>query len=142
MRKLILSVFILFLLLIGTVSEAQEVMLQWTASIDAPYLHPSEGYRVYMTELEGEYTSNNLIGSTGKNNLSFIATLPGDQAIRWFVITAVDTNYIESDKSNEVCTSDVILGCPGDFDKDGDVDGADLAIFSEDFGRTDCSGGQ
>ncbi len=28
--------------------------------------------------------------------------------------------------------------CEGDFDKDGDVDGSDLAIFAADFGRTDC----
>ena len=30
--------------------------------------------------------------------------------------------------------------CEGDFEGDGDVDGADLAIFAADFGRTDCSG--
>jgi len=30
--------------------------------------------------------------------------------------------------------------CKGDFNDDGDVDGADLAIFAADFGRTDCSG--
>ena len=30
--------------------------------------------------------------------------------------------------------------CEGDFDGDGDVDGADLAIFAADFGRTDCPG--
>jgi len=28
--------------------------------------------------------------------------------------------------------------CEGDFDKDGDVDGSDLALFAVDFGRTDC----
>jgi len=28
--------------------------------------------------------------------------------------------------------------CEGDFDKDNDVDGADLAVFAADFGRTDC----
>jgi len=28
--------------------------------------------------------------------------------------------------------------CKGDFDRDGDVDGSDLAIFAADFGRTDC----
>ncbi len=28
--------------------------------------------------------------------------------------------------------------CEGDFDGDGDVDGSDLAVFSADFGRTDC----
>jgi hypothetical protein len=28
--------------------------------------------------------------------------------------------------------------CEGDFDYDGDVDGTDLSVFAEDFGRTDC----
>lgn len=28
--------------------------------------------------------------------------------------------------------------CKGDFDSDGDVDGSDLAVFTSDFGRTDC----
>ena len=28
--------------------------------------------------------------------------------------------------------------CEGDFNKDGDVDGSDLALFAADFGRTDC----
>ena len=28
--------------------------------------------------------------------------------------------------------------CDGDFDRDGDVDGSDLAVFAADFGRTDC----
>ena len=28
--------------------------------------------------------------------------------------------------------------CEGDFDRDRDVDGSDLAIFAADFGRTDC----
>ena len=30
--------------------------------------------------------------------------------------------------------------CEGDFDGDGDVDGSDLTVFAEDFGRTDCPG--
>ena len=29
--------------------------------------------------------------------------------------------------------------CEGDFNKDGDVDGSDLAVFAADFGRTDCA---
>jgi hypothetical protein len=29
--------------------------------------------------------------------------------------------------------------CEGDFDRDRDVDGSDLAVFAEDFGRTDCA---
>jgi parallel beta-helix repeat protein len=30
----------------------------------------------------------------------------------------------------------------GDFDSDGDVDGADLALFATEFGRTDCGSGE
>ena len=30
------------------------------------------------------------------------------------------------------------IGCKGDFDADGVVDGTDLAEFAENFGRTDC----
>ncbi|MCL5097106.1 MAG: right-handed parallel beta-helix repeat-containing protein [Candidatus Omnitrophica bacterium] len=32
----------------------------------------------------------------------------------------------------------VATSCPGDFDNDGDVDGADLATFAAQFGRTNC----
>ena len=38
-------------------------------------------------------------------------------------------------------TDDMILaaiGCKGDFDGNGDVDGSDLAAFAANFGRTDC----
>ena len=39
--------------------------------------------------------------------------------------------------------STVIAGtvCEGDFDRDSDVDGSDLTVFSTDFGRTDCGTG-
>jgi hypothetical protein len=30
--------------------------------------------------------------------------------------------------------------CPGDFDKDGSSDDADLAVFAADFGKTGCTG--
>jgi len=31
----------------------------------------------------------------------------------------------------------VALPCEGNFNHDGDVDGSDLAVFAEDFGRTE-----
>jgi len=31
-----------------------------------------------------------------------------------------------------------LADCAGDFDRDGDIDGSDLVVFIEDFGRTDC----
>jgi hypothetical protein len=34
------------------------------------------------------------------------------------------------------------IWCEGDFGHDGDVDGSDLAVFSADFGRTDCDQGE
>jgi photosystem II stability/assembly factor-like uncharacterized protein len=34
-----------------------------------------------------------------------------------------------------------VIGCRGDFKGDGDVDGSDLAVFAEDFGRTNCATG-
>lgn len=33
-----------------------------------------------------------------------------------------------------------VLECIGDFNRDGDVDGSDLAVFAVNFGRTDCTG--
>lgn len=33
----------------------------------------------------------------------------------------------------------MVSKCKGDFDGDKDVDGSDLYVFAEDFGRTNCS---
>ena len=52
-------------------------------------------------------------------NLGELYGSPIDMA--FLLITRDDTRY-----------------CKGDFDRDGDVDGSDLAIFAGDFGRTDC----
>ena len=30
------------------------------------------------------------------------------------------------------------IGCKGDFNADGDVDGTDLTAFAANFGRTNC----
>jgi hypothetical protein len=34
-----------------------------------------------------------------------------------------------------------IDSCEGDFEPDGDVDGTDLSVFAQEFGRTDCGSG-
>ena len=52
-------------------------------------------------------------------NLGELDGSPIDMA--FLLITRDDTRY-----------------CKGDFDRDGDVDGSDLAVFAADFGRTDC----
>ena len=50
--------------------------------------------------------------------------------------TSVSALTTEAKKSEKCITPPA---CPGDFDHDGDVDGTDLAVFSRDFGRTDCN---
>ena len=50
------------------------------------------------------------------------------------------TLTVEND-SGSVHTDEMVvtaIGCKGDFDGDGDVDGSDLAAFAANFGRTDC----
>ncbi|MCK5490530.1 MAG: hypothetical protein KAI67_01680 [Candidatus Pacebacteria bacterium] len=46
-----------------------------------------------------------------------------------FLMTGVGSAFSET-----IC----LTNCKGDFDNDSDVDGSDLAVFSADFGRTDC----
>jgi len=45
---------------------------------------------------------------------------------------------LKVDMAFQLVTLDDTNYCKGDFDRDGDVDGSDLAKFSADFGRTDC----
>ena len=163
MRKLILAMFVLFLLLAGTIVDAEEVVLTWESSIDDPYLQETRGYQIYMSETKGVYVlitenpdTNNQIGEVGRGVLTFTLTVPDEPCRRWFVVTALDTRELESVKSNEVCYNSFpapappsnLQGspsvCHADLDRNGSVDGIDavLAIraFSEEFGRTDCSG--
>jgi hypothetical protein len=43
-----------------------------------------------------------------------------------------------ADAASLTIDSNTVDLCEGDFDNDHDVDGADLAVFAPDFGRTDC----
>jgi hypothetical protein len=75
-------------------------------------------------------------GSKGRINL--------DGTIEQFAIggqeLAIDNvKYSRSiDMAFLLITEDHTPYCKGDFDRDGDVDGSDLAVFAADFGRTDC----
>ena len=62
------------------------------------------------------------------------ASIPGPHVIevRAYGSTVV-TDRIETTINPDICI--------GDFNRDGDVDGSDLAVFAADFGRTDCGTG-
>jgi len=49
-----------------------------------------------------------------------------------------DIRYSRVDMAFMLMTEDDTPYCKGDFDRDGDVDRDDFAVFSHDFGRTDC----
>jgi len=50
-----------------------------------------------------------------------------------------DVKYLgKIDMAFLLITDDDTRYCKGDYDRDGDVDGSDLAVFAADFGRTDC----
>ena len=65
---------------------------------------------------------------------------------------ALKDTSLDNDDGENWCTSTTTFGdgdfgtpgkandclCEGDLDNDGDIDGSDLAIFSINFGRTDC----
>ncbi|HHJ38577.1 MAG: hypothetical protein AXA67_03855 [Methylothermaceae bacteria B42] len=59
---------------------------------------------------------------------------------------AIYNNVIdESNENNNAKTvtlniGTIVLPCEGNFDGDGDVDGRDLSIFNQNFGRTECNG--
>jgi hypothetical protein len=59
----------------------------------------------------------------------------------YYVIVEQEDDNDGNGRNDEAISSpiwfDAIL--PGDFDRDGDVDGSDLATFAVDFGRTDCT---
>jgi hypothetical protein len=45
----------------------------------------------------------------------------------------------KAERDAKYALASVAIPCPGNFDADRDVDGADLSVFAADFGRTDCT---
>jgi lysophospholipase L1-like esterase len=55
-------------------------------------------------------------------------------AIRLFVSISICITLVS-------VSTESLAQCRGDFDSDRDVDGSDVAVFAQDFGRMDCSAG-
>ncbi len=103
-------------------------MLCWDPVSDAT------GYEVYFGLDVVEPLSK--IGETLSTCLPIPAVEAG-KVYYWHILAHTPTGDITGPYWwFETCSVSV---CEGDFDKDGDVDGSDLAIFSREFGRTDCS---
>jgi len=85
----------------------------------------------YFTEWQWDFGDGNTIM---EQNPTHTYTSPG-----WFTVCVTITGPGGTDTVTKTAYIKV-TSCQGDFDTDGDVDGSDLAIFAEDFGRTNCSG--
>lgn len=105
-KKFIIAVFLVTTLLC-TPAVAADVTMAWDANIESDLA----GYRMYRSELPGQYTfgmdSSNMIGMMDcdpNDNLccNFIdMDLPENKTYYW-VVTAVDDQGAESGPSNEV----------------------------------------
>ena len=77
-----------------------------------------------------------------RENSSFNATAEGIQPTIYDIQPGFyDVTLTVSDEVGSVHTDHMLfsaIGCKGDFDGDGNVDGSDLAEFAANFGRTDC----
>jgi hypothetical protein len=134
--KLIAFLSVLFY---SNLVSAAQVTLAWDANTDPDLA----GYMIYYGFATRAY---DYVVDVGDQTTFTLSGLEDGQTY-YFALTAYDTEDLESDFSNEVTKNFEIddltvttLPCEGDYNKDGDVDGSDLAIFAADFGRTDCSG--
>ena len=116
---------------------------------------PIEGLLVHAFDIA---CGGNWLGGdhTDENGNYTISGLPAEGCYVQTCASCEGLNYIDEwwdDKTNcsDANSVSVIINqvmehidfeltnsCKGDFDRDGDVDGSDLAIFAADFGRTDC----
>jgi hypothetical protein len=95
----------------------------------------SEGYVCTLTPATHPNPNNfyTIVCSLKSNQIPWLLD---NNCINFIMVTFGGTYYMDYSKL-EVCCST----CSGDFDRDGDVDGSDLAVFASDFGRTDCDSG-
>ncbi|MEA3478482.1 MAG: Ig-like domain-containing protein [Bacteroidota bacterium] len=77
---------------------------------------------------------------------SYAVTVPDSRALKpqthyvWQVIACDNPYWLMGEARSGTWKLSTLI--KGDFDKDGDVDGSDLATFAADFGRTDCDTGE
>jgi hypothetical protein len=126
-RFLQLILIILLSTILAPHSHSAEVTLAWDLDGEASVT----GYYLYYGLESGNYSTKIDVGYESQYTLIDLDDLKS----YYFAATAYN-EFDESDFSEELIYASYV--CEADFDRDGDVDGADLAEFSADFGRTDC----
>lgn len=100
-RQIFIMMVILVFISIPVMAKDFNVTLSWNANSEPDLA----GYRVYRSEISGTY--ENPIAELGLvTSYNDILTVnDGESKIFYYVVTAYDTNALESDYSNEVCTN-------------------------------------
>ena len=120
-------------------SHSSEVTLAWDYNDQIPVT----GYYVYYGLESGIYSNKIDAGSEPQYTLGDI-----DELKSYYIAVTAYNEFGESDFSEELIYS--AYACNADIDFDGDIDGSDLVLYTEDpmglnldiflakFGLTDC----
>ncbi len=116
-----------------TISNAGSGEIDWTASEDATWLtmNVAAGSAPSTVTLSAD-PSGLPNGTALSTAVNISATTAGVEPVTIPVYLSVgDIRTTVGDRKPAICE--------GDFDSDGDVDGSDLTLFSNDFGRVNCA---
>ncbi len=125
---------IVVILLLSVNCFADDVVkISWTANTEEDLSH----YRIYQREKGDSFWDVAASNISKQRTVYWLGDFELNSTFEWCV-TAFDTSGNESNMSDIVEKTFLENDCPGDLDNDGDVDGADLSVFTGGFGRTDC----
>ena len=122
-----LILIFLFSTLFAQFSHSAEVTLMWDQNDPMSVT----GYYVYYGLESGSYTTKIDAGYDSQYTLFDL-----DDLTSYYIAVTAYNEFGESDFSEEIIYAS--HACEGDYDRDGNIDGTDLAIAVSDFGRTDC----
>lgn len=89
------------------------------------------GYYIYYGLESGSYTTKIDAGYDSQYTLFDL-----DDLTSYYIAVTAYNEFGESDYSEEIIYAS--HACEGDYDRDGNIDGTDLAKSVADFGRTNC----
>jgi len=122
-----LILIFIFSTMFAQLSHSAEATLIWNQNEPMSVT----GYYVYYGLESGSYTAKIDAGYDSQYTLFDL-----DDLTSYYIAVTAYNEFGESDFSEEIIYAS--HACEGDYDRDADVDGADLAKLAADFGRTNC----
>jgi len=125
-----------FIPLVATIQEPTDGSTFFVGDIvtffaEIEYGEPPYTFKWYSDE-------NGYLGAGQELKTNALSVVRRDGSIVPHTITLMASDSQGNTASDSIQVTITPKPCEGDFDKDGDVDGSDLAVFAMDFGRTNC----